>query len=123
MSKLWRLYDKYTVRQSVEDGVTVEIVYEGRTHSAELSDEEATNAKFEDVFHAVEAEEKQRIMGRFTWRAYLEAEEVIADKAKDMIEHYITHVFPNGFKAQVVAVSRLAAVRYKEKLENALKKR
>ena len=115
--------DKYTVRQSVEDGVTVEIVYEGRTHSAELSDEEATNAKFEDVFHAVEAEEKQRIMGRFTWRAYLEAEEVIADKAKDMIEHYITHVFPNGFKAQVVAVSRLAAVRYKEKLENALEEK
>jgi len=115
--------DKYTVRQSVEDGVTVEIVYEGRTHSAELSDEEAANAKFEDVFHAVDEEQRRQIMGRYTWRAYLEAEEVIADKAKDMIEHYITHVFPNGFKAQVVAVSRIAAVRYKEKLENALKEK
>jgi len=115
--------DKYSIRQSVEDGVTVEIVYEGRTHSAELSNEEAANAKFEDVFHAVDAEEKQKIMGRYTWRAYLEAEEVIKDKARDMVEHYVTHVFPNKFKAQVVAVSRLAAIRYKKALEDALKEK
>ncbi|MGB4367154.1 MAG: HsdR family type I site-specific deoxyribonuclease, partial [Acetomicrobium sp.] len=33
--------DKYSIKQAVEDEVTVEIVYEGRIHSAELSDEEA----------------------------------------------------------------------------------
>ena len=115
--------DKYGIMQSVEDGVTVEIVYEGRTHSAELSDEESANAKFEDVFHLIDAEEKQKIMGRYTWRAYLEAEEVIKDKAKDMVEHYVTHVFPNKFKAQVVAVSRLAAIRYKKAIEDALKEK
>ena len=37
-----------------------------------------------------------------------------------MIEHYITHIFPNRFKAQVVTVSRLAAIRYKKALEEAL---
>ncbi|MGC9001116.1 type I restriction endonuclease subunit R [Caldisericum sp.] len=115
--------DKYSIRQSVEDGVTVSIVYEGRVHSAELSDEEAANAKFEDVFKDADEDTKRMIMGRFTWRGYLEAEEVIRDKAKDMIEHYITHVFPNGFKAQVVAVSRLAAIRYKNALEDALKEK
>jgi len=115
--------DKYGIKESVEDGVTVEIVYEGRTHSAELSDEEAANAKFEDVFHLIDAEERQKIMGRYTWRAYLEAEEVIKDKAKDMVEHYVTHVFPNKFKAQVVSVSRLAAIRYKYALEEALKEK
>ncbi|WP_041082634.1 type I restriction endonuclease subunit R [Thermotoga profunda] len=115
--------DKYSIKQAVDDGVTVEIVYEGRTHSADLSDEESANAKFEDVFYAIDEEEKRKILGRYTWKAYLEAEEVIKDKAKDMINHYITHVFPNGFKAQVVAVSRLAAVRYKEALENALKEK
>jgi len=115
--------DKYSIRQSVEDGVTVSIVYEGRVHSAELSDEEAANAKFEDVFKDADEDTKRMIMGRFTWRGYLEAEEVIRDKAKDMIEHYISHVFPNGFKAQIVAVSRLAAIRYKEALEKALKEK
>ena len=115
--------DKYSIKQAVEDGVTVEIVYEGRVHSAELSDEEAANAKFEDVFAMLDAEQKSKIMGRYTWRAYLEDENVIKDKAKDMIDHYVKHIFPNRFKAQVVAVSRLAAIRYKKALEEALKKK
>ena len=112
--------DKYSIKQAVEDGVTVKIVYEGRAHSAELSDEKSANAKFEDIFSMLDAEEKTRIMGKYTWRAYLEDGNVIQDKARDMIEHYVTHVFLNGFKAQVVAVSRLAAVRYKRALERAL---
>ena len=115
--------DKYGIRQSVNDGVTVEIVYEGRAHSAELSNEKAANAKFEEVFKYVDKEERRLILGRYTWQAYLEAEEVIKDKAKDMIEHYIKYVFPNKFKAQVVGVSRLAAVRYKKALEEALKEK
>ena len=32
--------DKYIMRQSIEDGVTLEIVYEGRTHNAEIADQE-----------------------------------------------------------------------------------
>lgn len=115
--------DKYSIRQAVDDGVTVEIVYEGRSHTAELSDEEAANAKFEDVFSMIDADQKAKIMGRYTWQAYLEDENVIMDKAKDMINHYVAHVFPNGFKAQVVTVSRLAAIRYKKALENALKEK
>ena len=115
--------DKYSIKRAVEDGVTVEIVYEGRVHSAELSDEEAANTKFEDVFYMLDAEQKTKIMGRYTWRAYLEDEDVIRDKAKDMIDHYVTHIFPNGFKAQVVAVSRHAAIRYKKALEEALKEK
>jgi len=114
--------DKYSIRQAVEDGVTVEIVYEGRVHGAEISDEESANRKFEDVFKDISEDERRLILGR-TWKSYLEAEQVIRDKAKDMIEHYITHVFPNGLKAQVVAVSRLAAIRYKHALELALKEK
>jgi len=34
-----------------------------------------------------------------------------------MIEHYETHIQPNGFKAQIVAISREAAVIYKEMLD------
>ncbi|QWK13992.1 MAG: type I restriction endonuclease subunit R [Aquificota bacterium] len=114
--------DKYSIRQAVEDGVTVEIVYEGRVHGAEISDEESANRKFEDVFKEFSEDERRLILGR-TREAYLEAEQVIRDKAKDMIEHYITHVFPNGLKAQVVAVSRFAAIRYKHALELALREK
>ena len=37
-----------------------------------------------------------------------------------MVDHYLAHVFPNGYKAQVVATSREAAVRYKKHLDAAL---
>ena len=37
-----------------------------------------------------------------------------------MVDHYLTHVFPNGYKAQIVATSREAAVRYKKHIDEAL---
>ncbi|MDM7202740.1 MAG: type I restriction endonuclease subunit R [Thermodesulfobacteriaceae bacterium] len=114
--------DKYSIRQAVEDGVTVEIVYEGRAHEAEITNEEELDKKFLDVFSYADREER-KILGRYTWRAYLEHEKVIKHKAKDMIDHYVKHVFPNGFKAQVVTVSRLAAIRYKKALEEAIKEK
>jgi type I restriction enzyme R subunit len=41
--------DKYTMRQSIEDGVTLEIVYEGRTHNAEVPDQKGMDTEFADV--------------------------------------------------------------------------
>jgi type I restriction enzyme R subunit len=109
--------DKYTIRQSIEDGVTLEIVYEGRTQNAEVTDKVAMDTAFEDVFSEHNIKERMQILGYGSRDAYLEAEPIIAAKAKDMVQHYLTHVFPNGFKAQVVATSREAAVRYKKYLD------
>ena len=112
--------DKYTMRQSIEDGVTLEIVYEGRTHNAEVADRAAMDAAFEDVFSDYNLQQRLDILGYGSRDAYLEADPTIAAKAQDMVEHYLTHVFPNGYKAQIVATSREAAVRYKEHLDAAL---
>ncbi|MDQ1560064.1 MAG: type restriction enzyme subunit, partial [Pyrinomonadaceae bacterium] len=65
-------------------------------------------------------DEKLEILSSSASRAYLESIPVITEKARDMIEHYVSQVFPNGFKAQVVATSRDAAVRYKTALETAI---
>ena len=110
--------DKYTLRQSIEDGVTLQIVYEGRTHNAEVLDRGTMDTAFEDVFSEYDLQERLQILGYGSRDAYLEAEPTIA--AKDMVEHYLTHVFPNSYKAQVVATSREAAVRYKTHMDAAL---
>jgi len=112
--------DKYTMRQSIEDGVTLEIVYEGRTHNAEVPDQLGMDTAFADVFSDYNLQERLQILGYGSRDAYLEAEPTIKAKAKDMIGHYLGHVFPNGFKAQVVATSREAAVRYKAAIDAAL---
>jgi type I restriction enzyme R subunit len=112
--------DKYTMRQAIEDGVTLEIVYEGRTHNAEMPDQKGMDTAFADVFSEYNFEERLQILGYGSREAYLEAQETIAAKAKDMVAHYLAHVFPNGFKAQMMATSREAAVRYKTHIDAAL---
>ena len=112
--------DKYTMRQSIDDGVTLEIVYEGRTHNAEVSDERGMDKMFEDVFSDYTLPQRLQFLGYGTRDAYLEAGPIIKAKAKDMVDHYLRHVFPNGYKAQIVATSREAAVRYKAHIDNAI---
>ena len=112
--------DTYTMRQSIDDGVTLEIVYEGRTHNAEIPDQAGMDTAFADVFGDYNLEQRLKILGYGSRSAYLEAEPTIAAKAEDMVGHYLSHVFPNGYKAQVVATSREAAVRYKKHLDAAL---
>ena len=112
--------DKYTMRQAIEDGVTLEIVYEGRTHNAEVPDQEGMDRQFEDVFSDYDLQERLEILGFGSRAAYLEADSTIKAKAVDMVDHYLTHVFPNGYKAQVVTSSREAAVRYKRHIDAAV---
>jgi len=112
--------DYYTMRQAQEDGVTLEIIYEGRTHSAVVSDAKAMDAKFQDVFSEYRLSERLQILGYGTRDAYLDAKTTIEAKARDMVRHFARQVFPGGYKAQVVANSRIAAVRYAKALREAL---
>jgi type I restriction enzyme R subunit len=107
--------DIYTIRQSQEDGATVPILYEGRTAPGDVAEAETLDQLFVDMFRERTAEELEAIKAKYaTAGDVLEAEKLIAAKARDMLWHYVTTVLPDGYKAQVVAVSRLAAVRYQK---------
>lgn len=113
--------DKYTMRQAIDDGVTLEIVYEGFTHNAEVEDKQGMDDKFADVFSDYQLTERLQILGFGSRDAYLDSMSTIMDKAKSMVNHYVEHIFSGGFKAQIVANSRIAAVRYKAAIDAALK--
>lgn len=113
--------DKYTMRQAIDDGVTLEIVYEGFTHNAEVEDKKGMDDKFADVFSDYQLTERLQILGFGSRDAYLDSMSTIMDKAKSMVNHYVEHIFSGGFKAQIVANSRIAAVRYKTAIDAALK--
>ncbi len=113
--------DKYTMRQAIDDGVTLEIVYEGFTHNAEVEDKKGMDDKFADVFSDYQLTERLQILGFGSRDAYLDSMNTIMDKAKSMVNHYVEHIFSGGFKAQIVANSRIAAVRYKAAIDAALK--
>jgi len=119
--------DQYTIEQSQKDGATVKILYEGRKAEARVEDGRTLDQFFDDMFRSRTEEEREAIRRKYGNVIHiLEAKDLIQAKAEDMLLHYAANIMPNGFKAQVVAVSRRAAVRYFEAFEKAktkLKKR
>lgn len=112
--------DRYTIKQSEADGSTVPILYEGRTTASVIADERTLDELFEDMFRDHTPEELETLKRKYaTEDDVLEAENLIAAKARDMLRHYVEAVLPNGLKAQVVATSRRAAIRYQSALAEA----
>jgi type I restriction enzyme R subunit len=105
--------DRYTIREAEADGAIVPILYEGRTANGAVKDGASLDELFEDLFREHTPEELEAIRQKYATKGQIfEAPALVADKARDMLRHYVTHILPNGFKAQVVAYSRLAVVRY-----------
>ncbi|MEQ4541363.1 type I restriction endonuclease subunit R [Halomonas desiderata] len=113
--------DTYKLMDAVEDGTTLQILYEGRTADAALNDKHGFETQFENLFKERSEEELLAIKKKYGATGdLLEAEQRIEAIAKDMVKHYLEHIFPNGFKAQVVCHSKLAAVRYQKAIHQAL---
>jgi len=113
--------DTYTLQQSEADGATLPIRYEGWEARAMVVEGQTIDGLFDDYFADRTADDRQAIQAKYATRfKILEAEQLIGAKAEHMLRHYVEHVLPRGLKAQVVAVSRRAAVRYQEILETLL---
>lgn len=113
--------DRYTIRESEADGATVPVLYEGRTAQGAVKDGASMDELFEDLFRERSAEELEAIKKKYATKGHIfDAPMLIADKARDMLRHYVTNILPNGYKAQVVAYSRLSAIRYAAAFEVAL---
>lgn len=105
--------DRYTIREAEADGAIVPILYEGRTARGAVKDGANLDELFEDLFREHTPEELEAIRKKYATKGQIfEAPDLIRDKARDMLRHYVTNILPNGFKAQVVAYSRLAVARY-----------
>src|SRR5438093_2448856 len=112
--------DKYILQDAELDGATVPILYEGHTADGLVKDAPGLDQLFEDMFQDYTLDELAVIKAKYATKGdVLEAPQLIEQKARDMIRRYVGVVLPEGFKAQVVATSRQAAVTYGEKLEQA----
>lgn len=112
--------DRYTIKEAEADGATVPVLYEGRTANGAIKDGASLDELFEDLFRQHSPEELEAIKQKYATKGHIfDAPALIADKARDILRHYVTNILPNGYKAQVVAYSRLAAIRYFEALKQA----
>lgn len=116
--------DTYKLMDAVHDGATLQILYEGRTADTALKDKHGFDTKFEDLFRDRTEEELLAIKKKYGASGdILEAEQRIAAISRDLVDHYIDNILPDGFKAQVVCHSKLAAVRYRSAIRDALAER
>jgi type I restriction enzyme R subunit len=102
--------DTYSIQQAVEDAATVPIFYERRCAELHLTGNLELTGLTPDDRNQFE-------------RKYVRAQSVTQTRrnieaiCRDLIDHFTSYIQPNGFKAQVVTVSRDAAVTYKEVLD------
>ncbi|MGZ0879604.1 type I restriction endonuclease subunit R [Priestia megaterium] len=109
--------DKYTIEQAVEDGATVPIHYESRLPKVHVKGD-SLDELFNRVFFEYDEETREKIKKKHVNEALvLTAPERMDEIALDIVRHYESHIFVNGYKAQVVAVSRAAAVEYKRLID------
>ena len=109
--------DTYTIEQAVQDKATVPIFYESRLAELQIIGQ-TIDQVFDRVFADRSEEERAVIKRRFaTEQAIAGAPRRIEAICLDLIEHFNQFIAPNGFKAQVVATSRHAAVSYKDALD------
>lgn len=113
--------DQYSIKDAVVDGATVKIVYEGRKPELHISGDNLEEL-FDQAFEDRTDEEKEAIKQKYAnKRTVVESEERIEEIAKDILTHYKEYIYPNGFKAQIVCVSRDACVKYYNALNKYMK--
>ncbi|WP_121440228.1 type I restriction endonuclease subunit R [Salisediminibacterium halotolerans] len=109
--------DKYPIEKAVEDGATVPIFYEARLVDLHVQGE-TIDSLFDRFFRDYSDEDQERIKRKFvTEEAITASPKRLKTVVLDIIAHFEAHIQPNGFKAQIVSISREAAVAYKKLLD------
>lgn len=104
--------DVYTIKQSVADGATVELLYDEGIAILEVKKEEL-DKEFEEKFGNASAEKKDKLKNE-ALRKYQLSKERIGEISKHIIDHFRTKIRADKHKAMIVCSGREAAIRYQE---------
>ena len=111
------LIHKYTIDEAVADEAVVPLLYEGRLVEQEVTGK-VIDKWFEKITAGLTPEQGADLKRKFSrMDALSKTGQAIRAKAFDISEHYRQHWQGTGFKAQLVAPSKAAAVRYKQVLD------
>lgn len=115
--------DKYSIKESVQDGTTVPLHYQLAPNDL-LVDRETLEKEFLELADAEgvsDIEELNKVLDRaVTLKNMLKNEERVEKLAKFVAEHYRSTIEPMGYKAFLVAVDREGCALLKEALDKHL---
>jgi type I restriction enzyme R subunit len=118
--------DKYFITDSIEDGFTLKIAYQPRleedVHLKKDMLDTFIQVEFEEIPEEYREKTEEKIKQKLnTIKIFLENNDRIRLVAQDIAAHFKENL-DGRFKAIVVAVSRLACVRYKREFDKLLPK-
>ncbi len=114
--KFGGLIDQYSIDQAVKDGAVVPLLYEGR-HVEMKQNKKAIDLWFDRHTQGLTTKQKADLKNKYARAEMLnKTDQVIYMRAFDISEHYRENWQGTGYKAQLVAPSKLAALKYKEYL-------
>lgn len=117
LSTFGRLIHRYAIDEAVADGAVVPLLYEGRLVEQQVSGA-VIDRWFDKISEGLTENQKRDLKRKFSrMDALTKTDQAIRAKAFDISEHYRQHWQGTGFKAQLVAPSKAAAVRFKEVLD------
>lgn len=104
--------DVYTIKESVADGATVELLYDEGIAKLDVKKEEL-DKEFEAKF-GHESDEKKDKLKNEALRKYMLSTERMTEIAKHLLTHFRDKIYPDGHKAMLVCSGREAAIRYQQ---------
>ncbi len=107
----------YSIKQAVKDKVVLSLLYEGRNVEM-LQNQEAIDLWFERHTADLNKDQKADLKKKYSSARMLNtSDQVIYMRAFDISEHYRANLQGTGLNAQLVAPSKIAALKYHEYLE------
>lgn len=107
----------YTIRQAVDDGAVVPLLYEGRHNIFDVN-ERPLNTFFDKATEPMSDYGKASLKRKFSTKKMLnQADQVIYERAVDISEHFVVNFQGTKLKGQLVAPSRITAIKYKYYLD------
>ena len=117
VAKFGGVIHTYAIDQAVADGAIVPLLYEGRLVELEQN-QAAIDIWFERHTQGLTDQQKADLKRKYARAEMLNrAEQVVYMRAFDVSEHYRQNWQGTGFKAQLVAPNKAAALRYKAFLD------
>ncbi len=108
---------RYTFQESLRDDATKPLHFEPRLPNYHI-DKEALDIAFKEMANDLSEEDRNKLSQKAANMAvFLKSPERIKTIVADIVEHFKSHVEPEGFKAMIVTPDRQACILYKEELD------
>jgi type I restriction enzyme R subunit len=108
---------RYTFQESIRDNATLPLHFEPRLPDYHI-DTEGLDIAFKELANDLSESDRNKLSQKAAkMSVFLKSPERVSKIVADIVEHFRSHVEPEGLKAMIVTPDRHACIQYKEELD------